>query len=187
MIICEGVDSTGKSTLARKLAIELRATYHHASGHRSLWPAMHEHHKNMLDCAEVNLANGHDVVFDRHWPSELCYASILRPELVDKYPFTQMMDRLGALNQGGQHSVHYIFATPEGLGWQRYQETHAGHDTRVFQSLTEAQYYAINCEYKSLFVHLPHIRYYIEDGPTLDDVLDQITGRTPVRLHGVHK
>lgn len=173
LIIVEGVDSTGKSTLARKLAVELNACYHHASGHKSLHPAMFEHHKNILDCAEINLANGHNVVLDRHWPSELCYGSILRPHMAHLYDFNKMIDRLRALNHGG-NVVRYIYCSPEGGGWDRYQQTHADHDQTVFRRLSKEDYYAIHCEYKSLFGKWPGIKYSIEEGPTLEKIVEML-------------
>lgn len=178
LIICEGVDSTGKSTLASQLAVRMNACYHHASGHKSLHFGMYEHHKNILDCAEINLANGHNVVLDRHWPSEFCYASVLRPELVDKYKFGEMVDRLGRLGSNGQHTVHYIHCRPRSMqsGWGRYEQTHQDHDQVVFRRLSEQEYYAIAGEYDYLFRGQACIKYTIEDGPTLVNIVNLIEG-----------
>lgn len=177
MIILEGVDSTGKSTLSKYLAKELNAHYMHASGHKSLYPSMFEHHKNLLDNAEVNLDNGHDVVIDRHWPSELCYGSVLRPELVDKYDYLAMIERLRSLN------AVYIYCHSESViaAYDRYKETHKDHDETMFRQLSREHYIAIAGEYRGIFqnggekqLNSP-INYTIEEyGMRLEKIVEAI-------------
>ena len=155
LIILEGPDSTGKSSLAKFLARKLDACYHHASGHRSLYEAMFEHHKNIVQATKVNLENGHNVVLDRHWPSELVYGGLFRVRYQAYYDFNKMLELLEPLDP------QYAFCTSEN-GWDRYQETHKDHDRTVFRHLTKEEYYAVQSEYRLCFDNCPHVEYSIE-------------------------
>lgn len=81
LIIVEGADCTGKTSLAKFIAKRLGAAYMHATGHKTLHGGMVAYHKNILEnaraCMEVS---GISVVLDRHWPSEMCYGVNLRYE-----------------------------------------------------------------------------------------------------------
>ena len=80
LIICEGPDNCGKSTLAKKIARHYGGVYWRLTS----GPGLNEHaamalyQKNALDNAEVNITAGKVVVLDRHWPSDQVYGSILR-------------------------------------------------------------------------------------------------------------
>ena len=143
LFIIEGMDSTGKSTLARTLALEREAVYLHASGHRDLHDSMFAHHKNLLEIAEVNLQMGHDVVMDRHWPSEYAYAGVLREDKFGKYDFEAMRNECFRLD------ATYIWANNP--SYERYKATHADHDTKVFHHLTLDQFIIIGKRYSQLF------------------------------------
>jgi thymidylate kinase len=143
LFIIEGVDSTGKSTLARTLALERQAVYLHASGHRDLHDSMFAHHKNLLEIAEVNLQMGHDVVMDRHWPSEYAYAGVLRHDKFNQYNFEEM--RLHC------HRLNTIYIWANSPSFTRYEATHKNHDTKVFHHLSEADFLAIQNRYEQMF------------------------------------
>jgi len=171
LFILEGLDSTGKSTLSKSLAHERRAAYFHAGGHRDLHAGMYAHHCVILESAEVNLENGLDVVIDRLWPSELAYATVLRPQLVDKYVFAYIRDKLRSLD------VTYIYCYSENVieAYERYRVTHLSHDHAVFKHLTPEQYSAINTEYRLIFDNVMHVPYRLEvEGKNIIDFIKAV-------------
>lgn len=97
LFIIEGPDCSGKSTLAQHIATQRGGTYLHASGAKSLHPAMLDYHKSLLHVAKVNLRN-QDVVMDRFWPSELIYGQLLRQDMSDRvYDFLEILPLTAAL------------------------------------------------------------------------------------------
>jgi thymidylate kinase len=80
LIICEGPDNCGKSTLAKKIARYYNGVYWRLTSGKGLseHDAMALYQKNALDNAEVNITAGKIVVLDRHWPSDQVYGTILR-------------------------------------------------------------------------------------------------------------
>lgn len=79
-LVVEGPDCTGKTTLAKYLARELKAAYFHSSARGSLKLAQYDYLRNVLDNVNnCKLLSDLPVVLDRHWPSEECYAPVLRP------------------------------------------------------------------------------------------------------------
>jgi len=158
IIVLEGVDSTGKSSLAKLFAKELNACYFHASGHKTMHFAMTAHHMSMLHDIEVNLEQGRDVVCDRHWMSEIAYASVLRPEQFAWYKKSEIFNRISKLSPRYVHccgDIHTCF--------ERYERTHADHDRSLFHHLTFDQYKDIAMNYLHLFMDIPHHVYSIEE------------------------
>jgi thymidylate kinase len=84
LFIIEGPDCSGKSTLARHIAVQKDAVYIHASGAKSLHQAMQEYHESLFAIAAQNLEMGRNVVMDRFWPSEVVYGQALRPGLHER-------------------------------------------------------------------------------------------------------
>ena len=80
LIICEGPDNCGKSTLARAIAYRYNAVYWRLTSGKGLseHDAMALYQQNALDNAEINIEQGRVVVLDRHWPSDQVYGPILR-------------------------------------------------------------------------------------------------------------
>ena len=80
LIICEGADNCGKSTLAKKLAEAFHGIYWRLTSGPGLseHEAMALYQRNALDNAQVNIRLGRVVVLDRHWPSDQVYGPILR-------------------------------------------------------------------------------------------------------------
>lgn len=97
--ILEGPDGVGKSTLVTALAANVHKNpiIIHASGDAELWPSMHAYHESILDIAERNLENEHVVILDRHWPSEVVYHPVFRPNLVRNYDANLMKGRIAGL------------------------------------------------------------------------------------------
>lgn len=83
LIIVEGPDCCGKSTLSQALAETLRAVYWHFTSTKLLAHANTDYMVNGLENAVSNLELGRNVVFDRFWPSEHCYRPVFRPD----FPF----------------------------------------------------------------------------------------------------
>ncbi len=168
LIILEGVDSTGKSSLSKFLAKELNACYFHAAGHKTLHYSMNALHMSMLHDIAVNLENGHNVVCDRHWPSEVAYGSVLRSEAFKMYRLSEMVDRVSELKP------IYIHCHSDN-GWERYEETHKNHDRQQFHHLTHTEYAAIAWKYVSIFEKIKHIPYSIEEhGMRQHQIVEQI-------------
>lgn len=74
--IIEGVDGTGKTTLANEIVKQKNAAFLHCS-FNSRW-GMRAYHEAMIRCAEDLNDNGIDVVLDRWAPSEKVYGNIYR-------------------------------------------------------------------------------------------------------------
>ncbi len=100
LIILEGADGVGKSTLGRSLARQFDGFYFHATATKTLIPAMADYQKNLMENILENVFMGKTVVMDRFWPSELIYGSVFRPD--NPYGFThhlikQQCDQIDAI------------------------------------------------------------------------------------------
>lgn len=78
LFILEGADRVGKTTIAKYLARYYDAIYWHMTCSSTLAPAMLDYQSNCLDNIIDNMLMGRNVIIDRHWPSEVCYGSVLR-------------------------------------------------------------------------------------------------------------
>lgn len=119
LFIIEGPDCSGKTTLARHMAVQLGGTYLHASGHPALHAGMVEYHESILSAIEWNMAHdrgGHVFILDRFWPSEFVYGREFRTHLVDRYPFKEVQDRISKL--GGK----YVFCMDGHVGSRHARE-----------------------------------------------------------------
>lgn len=151
LYIIEGMDSTGKTTLARTLARKIAGVYIHASGNKALHAGMMAYHLNLLEIAKVNMENGWDVVMDRHWPSEYAYGTVLRPALSSSYDFSVIH---GVLQMIGP--TYVLCNSTEAFA--RHVESHQDRDHRY----TEEQFYKIHHQYVRLFMDIPHHDYVLE-------------------------
>lgn len=80
LIILEGPDGAGKSTLGRVLAKHFGGMFFHCTATKTLIPAMRDYQLNVLENVYENIAFGRTVVLDRFWPSEMIYGGVLRPD-----------------------------------------------------------------------------------------------------------
>jgi hypothetical protein len=80
LIIVEGPDNCGKSTLAKQIAAVTGYAYWRLTSGPGLseHKAMELYQSNALDNVSDNLDNSRGVVLDRHWPSDLVYGTVLR-------------------------------------------------------------------------------------------------------------
>ena len=80
VFVVEGPDCMGKTVLAKFIANKLKAAYLHSTAAGALAVAQKDYIQNVLNNVRdtVTLAEL-DVVLDRCWPSEHCYAPVLRP------------------------------------------------------------------------------------------------------------
>lgn len=158
LIVLEGADCTGKTTLAKFIARRRRAAYYHATGHKSLHEGMEAYHRNIINNAKVSMqVSGIDVVIDRHWPSEEIYGPITRPDLHDRidYPSMEFKHELESMG------VLYIFCLSE-ESWKRQQEE-TKHDP-----WEPGIYKMISTTYDSMFTRMVDadmnaFKYSIED------------------------
>lgn len=97
LIIVEGADCTGKTSLAKFIARRLNMIYLHASGHKSLHPGMLAYHLELIKSVEFNVSLGRAVVMDRLWPSEWCYGRVLRAHVSEHYKYDRVWKALAPL------------------------------------------------------------------------------------------
>lgn len=111
LIIVEGADCCGKTTLSKAIASLLNASYWHFTSTKKLAQANTDYMMNGLENARDNLELGRHVVFDRFWPSERCYGQVLRPDT------TNAEDALALYEACKDLDPIYIFtADKDGMG-----------------------------------------------------------------------
>jgi thymidylate kinase len=103
IIVLEGPDGSGKTTLGRALAGELHAHYLHCSYRYA--NHMHTYHTAVLELA-LRLAQHRPVIIDRWWPSEQVYARTFRRKT--RWPMSgRMLDRVAL-----KHGITYVLCLP---------------------------------------------------------------------------
>jgi thymidylate kinase len=139
LVILEGTDSCGKTTLAQEF-VKRGFAYLHASGKSFLHEHMQDYHEHIIMQAKMMLANGMNVVIDRLWPSEACYGLELRSDLQHKYSFAKIRELLKPLKP------HYVFClSPSGLA--RHIHSHQDLDHQY----TSEVYKKVFTNYQTLF------------------------------------
>lgn len=89
IVILEGADNAGKTTLARHLVSTYGARYLHLGPYENVW---RWHLGAYLRAARL-AASGYNVVVDRHWVSEIAYGNVYRDG--SRYPVAaRCLDRL---------------------------------------------------------------------------------------------
>lgn len=81
IIIIEGPDGSGKTTLAEKLSRQTGYPVVHRSQ-----PKTEEEKKQMLASYLGAIETGKNIIFDRCWYSEMVYGPVMRDESVISYP-----------------------------------------------------------------------------------------------------
>lgn len=103
LIILDGPDACGKTTLGEKLVREFDGLYIHCEGKR--FDDMFNYQTEELVKA-TKMCDKQLVVIDRLWPSEMCYANVFRKGT--KFPHQgRLMDRVIR-----KHAGIYVFCLP---------------------------------------------------------------------------
>lgn len=145
LIIVEGPDCSGKTTLARYIATTSKGVVVHMDCNKALQTVMPEYQKAVIDGIAANIFDGDQrcLVLDRCWPSEWVYAGLLRPHFFNRFPFDEFRIRLNRLN------AHYIYCTDsDELLLERHKshgEHHGGDD------IDEEQYLKIVHRYEEWY------------------------------------
>lgn len=153
LLIIEGPDCSGKTTLAQFLAKQTHSLYWHMSGHPALHQAMTAYHWVSLESIEWNIKNGRSVVLDRSWPSEFVYGREFRPALVDLFPFKNFQDKIAELHG------KYIFCM-DGEIESRFEKLHTSVNHKNYD---RGQFCNIVQGYQVLMDHMltrPDSRHY---------------------------
>jgi hypothetical protein len=107
ILVLEGADASGKTTLAAYLREKYGARYLHLGPYRDVW----RWHLGALWRA-IKLAETELVVIDRHWPSECAYGEVYRGGA--QYPSaSRCLDRVLR-----KHAALYVLCVPSNLPGQ---------------------------------------------------------------------
>ena len=113
IIIIEGPDGSGKTTLAEQLSRETGYPIVHRSQ-----PKTDEEKKLMMGQYLQDLKAGRNVIWDRCWYSEMCYGPVMRDKSYITYP--QMYELEEQLAKAG---AMIIYCTgPRAELWKRCQK-----------------------------------------------------------------
>lgn len=129
IIVIEGPDGTGKTTLANALCERLGATYRHLTYR---WPDhMYLYHWAAIEQCLKDAERG-PVILDRWWASELVYAAAFRGGT--RWPWLhKMLDRVGL-----KHRVFYVLAQPDDrTKYIDHFEQLKGKRVEMFDSMTK--------------------------------------------------
>ena len=110
IIIIEGPDGAGKTTLANKIKDQTGYLLMHRSQ-----PKTEEDKKRMMDEYMQVIKSGKNCVFDRSWYSEMVYGPVMRDASVITYPQMYELERMLARN--GALIIHCT--GPEIALWKR--------------------------------------------------------------------
>lgn len=103
IVVVEGPDGSGKTTLAMKLCASMGAKYLHLT--YRFKNQMFNYHTAAIELA-LKYAEKQPVVIDRWWPSELIYADVFRGGSTIKHS-GRFLDRVAL-----KHGVTYVFCNP---------------------------------------------------------------------------
>lgn len=142
IIILEGPDGSGKTTLANKLAQQTGYTLLHRSQ-----PKTEEDKKRMMDEYMQVIKSGKSCIFDRCWYSEMVYGPVMRDASVISYP--QMFELERRLLKNGAIIIHCT--GPLTTLWRRCQTR--GEDYIVDKKTFDQIYYG----YYDLLHTVPHL------------------------------
>lgn len=151
LIIIEGPDGSGKTTLAEKISKQTKYSIIHRSQ-----PKTEEEKKLMMGEYIQTIRSGKNMIFDRCWYSEMAYGPVMRDSSVISYPemyeLEELLAKTGAL---------IIYATgPKAALWQRCQK-------RGEDYITARDDFNAICDNFDKIMNVPHhipvVRYEYKD------------------------
>lgn len=141
IIIIEGPDGSGKTTLANKLSEQTGYPIEHRSK-----PETEEEKKKMYDMYLQMCKSKRNVILDRCWYSEIVYGTVMRDasmiSIYDMYALEKQLSKVGAL-------LIYCTDTESAL-WRR--ATKRGEDY-----ITSRDDFRSICEQYNKLMDMPHI------------------------------
>lgn len=141
IIIIEGADGSGKTTLAEQISKQTGYPVVHRSS-----PKSEEEKAVMMQMYLQAIKEGRNVIFDRCWYSEMVYGVVMRDESVISYP--QMYELERSLAKRGALII-YCTDKPETL-WRRC--TKRGEDY-----VTNSQTFMKICDEYDKLMSVPHL------------------------------
>lgn len=142
IIILEGPDGSGKTTLAEKL--------HKQTGYMLLHrtqPKTEEDKKRMMEEYVQVIKAGKNCILDRSWYSEMVYGPVMRDEAIISYPQMYQLERLLAKHGA---IIIYCTSTKETL-WKRCK-------SRGEDYITDVDTFSKICDgYTTLMYDVPHL------------------------------
>jgi thymidylate kinase len=164
ILVLDGPDGSGKTTLAMKLCASMGAKYIHLTFR---WKnAMFNYHTAAIELA-LKYAEKQPVVIDRWWPSELIYANVFRHGSNIKHS-GRFLDRVAL-----KHGLTYVFCNPsnEAKYFSRFKELEA--TGREMYTSMEGVYQGYQELYKKLGSRLDCVHYDIDtDGKDLEGFVE---------------
>lgn len=160
LIIIDGPDAAGKTTLAKRLVSEHNGTYIHLTYVKD---GMYEYQLNQL-LYVINMSKEQLVVVDRHWMSEICYANAYRDGATDVGVKARLFQAL-ILLAGGV----YIYALPKDTTrhvslFNKERETKGEMYSDVLPVIIE---YVKLYEHVKDFPNLVHYDMFVDDYETI--------------------
>lgn len=151
IIIIEGPDGSGKTTLAEKLSRQTKYPILHRTQ-----PKTEEEKKLMMGEYLQTIRSGKNMIFDRCWYSEMAYGPVMRDASVISYPEMYELEE-----QLAKWGAIIIYATgPKAALWQRCQK-------RGEDYVTSRDNFNTICEnfdrIMSVPHHIPVVRYEYKD------------------------
>lgn len=151
ILIIEGPDGSGKTTLAEQLSKQTGYPIVHRSQ-----PKTDEEKKRMMGQYIQDIKAGKNVIWDRCWYSEMCYGPVMRDASVITYP--QMYELEAMLAKTG---AMIIYCTgPKAALWTRCQK-------RGEDYITSRDDFNAICDKFDEVMNVPHyipvVRYGFKD------------------------
>lgn len=151
IIIIEGPDGSGKTTLAEKLSKQTKYPIIHRSQ-----PKTEEEKKLMMGEYLQTIRSGKNMIFDRCWYSEMAYGPVMRDDSVISYPEMYELEELLA-----KSGALIIYATgAKAALWQRCQK-------RGEDYITARDDFNAICDNFDKIMNVPHhipvVRYEYKD------------------------
>lgn len=151
ILIIEGPDGSGKTTLAEKLSKQTGYPIIHRTQ-----PKTEEEKKLMMGEYLQTIRSGKNMIFDRCWYSEMAYGPVMRDSSVISYPEMYELEEHLA-----KYGAIIIYATgPKAALWQRCQK-------RGEDYITSRDDFNAICENFDKIMRVPHhipvVRYEYKD------------------------